>query len=109
MDLPLVPSGGGDPDALRVRPPGAPQCAAPVLWHYLAGPPPGYSWRFFKCATAGATVYYQVTEIGAAPGGTWNTYLWDVFQVPLGVRIHAYATAPGLSDSPVRRWDILSP
>jgi hypothetical protein len=55
------------------------------------------------CATAGATIYYQLLNYGSAPTSTWTTY-------PAGTYIYrkknmkvlyAYATKAGLTDSAI--------
>ncbi len=56
------------------------------------------------CATAGATIHYQIVSIGASPGGSWTTYT-GTFPVGRNKTLYAYASKGGLTDSPVQSWD----
>ncbi|MFO1461894.1 MAG: chitobiase/beta-hexosaminidase C-terminal domain-containing protein [Verrucomicrobiota bacterium] len=88
---------------LRVRPAGYNVVANPVINSITPTPSNTVKVRL-STSTAGATLYYQLTAIGAAPGGSWSTWTADVV-VGRPCRIHAYATKGGMIDSQVIRRD----
>jgi len=58
------------------------------------------------CATAGATIKYQVVSLGAAVTGTWLTYSAEfVVSAFQGKTVFAYALKSGMTDSPVVSWN----
>jgi hypothetical protein len=105
-EVQMTPGGGGSPVMLRLRTnPGADTAAiAPVAT------PPGGAVAAFPVAvtlassTPGATIEYELRELGQAPTGTWTTYSSPV-SVTGQKSLYARATAMGLSDSPTVQED----
>lgn len=98
----LTEVGGSTPVSLRVRPPGSTVVANPVPSsrgaEYFADVPITLS-----CSTAGATVEYQVVDLGAAPGGSWTS--GTSLTVPVDRTLYTRATKAGWTTSPVTRDD----
>ncbi|MBN8248862.1 MAG: TetR family transcriptional regulator [Verrucomicrobia bacterium] len=102
----LTPVGGGAAVALRVRPSGWGVCANPVIRvTSTSGGKPLIRNVTLSCSTAGATIYYQITNWGGSPGPTWTNFAGGTFIVAGSKRLHAYAAAAGLVDSAVVRRD----
>lgn len=81
-----------------------PQPGGKVATPTCSPTPAGYAEGYFpinvtlSCGTAGATISYQVINIGDAPGGSWTTYTAAV-SVGANKALVAKATKSGLTDS----------
>jgi hypothetical protein len=105
-EVQMKPGGGGSPVTVRLRTnPGADTVAiAPV-----AGPAGGAVSSFpaivtLTSSTTGATIQYELRDLGAAATETWTTYSGAI-SVTGQKSLYARATAEGLTNSPTVRED----
>lgn len=100
-EVQMTPGGGGSPVTLRLRAaPGADTaCIAPVA-SPGGGAVLGYPFNVtLTTSTAGASIEYQIRNLGQAASGTWSTYASPV-TISGDRTLYARAKKAGLTDSP---------
>ncbi|HTH48670.1 MAG TPA: hypothetical protein VMB21_14250 [Candidatus Limnocylindria bacterium] len=92
--------GSGSDALLQVQAAGSTVTLAPTITP--AGFFGSYSSKItgLSCATLGATIHYPIVNLGQPAVGSWTTYS-VTFPVGRNKTAYAYASASGLSDSPV--------